>query len=44
MARVLPDFRGAVFIDDAGHWNQQEKAGDTNAALLPFLSEVSPVR
>jgi pimeloyl-ACP methyl ester carboxylesterase len=43
MMRVLPDFRGAVFIEGAGHWNQQEKADDTNAALLRFLSEVSPV-
>lgn len=43
MMRVLPDFRGAVFIEGAGHWNQQEKADDTNAALLRFLAEVSPV-
>jgi pimeloyl-ACP methyl ester carboxylesterase len=43
MIRVLPDFRGAVFIEGAGHWNQQEKPDDTNAALLRFLSEVSPV-
>jgi pimeloyl-ACP methyl ester carboxylesterase len=43
MTQVLPDFRGAVFIEGAGHWNQQEKADDTNAALLRFLAEVSPV-
>jgi pimeloyl-ACP methyl ester carboxylesterase len=43
MMRVLPDFRGAVFIEGAGHWNQQEKADDTTTALLQFLSEVSPV-
>jgi pimeloyl-ACP methyl ester carboxylesterase len=42
MTRVLPDFRGAVFIDGSGHWNQQEKADETNAALLGFLAEVSP--
>jgi pimeloyl-ACP methyl ester carboxylesterase len=44
MERVLPDFRGSVFIEGAGHWNQQENADETNAALLRFLSEVSPVR
>jgi pimeloyl-ACP methyl ester carboxylesterase len=43
MLQVVPDFRGAVFIEGAGHWNQQEKADDTNAALLRFLAEVSPV-
>jgi pimeloyl-ACP methyl ester carboxylesterase len=43
MMQVLPDFRGAVFIEGAGHWNQQESADETNAALLRFLSEVSPV-
>ena len=43
MTQVLPNFRGAVLIEGAGHWNQQEKADDTNRALLRFLSEVSPV-
>jgi pimeloyl-ACP methyl ester carboxylesterase len=43
MTQVLPDFRGAVFIEGAGHWVQQEKADATNEALLRFLSEVSPV-
>jgi len=27
----------------AGHNNQEENAGDTNAALLAFLADVSPV-
>jgi pimeloyl-ACP methyl ester carboxylesterase len=26
-----------VIIDDAGHWVQQEKPAETNAALLEFL-------
>jgi pimeloyl-ACP methyl ester carboxylesterase len=43
MAQALPDFRGAVFIEGAAHWNQQENAPDTNAALLAFLDEVSPI-
>jgi len=40
MAEMLPDFRGATLIDGAGHWNQQEKPAETNAALLAFLAEV----
>ena len=32
------DLRGKVLIEGAGHWNQQEKPEETNAALLEFLS------
>jgi pimeloyl-ACP methyl ester carboxylesterase len=42
MRRVLPDLRGAVFVEGAAHWNQQERADETNRALLSFVSEVSP--
>jgi pimeloyl-ACP methyl ester carboxylesterase len=38
MAEALPDFRGATTVDGAGHWVQQEKPAETNAALLAFLS------
>ncbi len=37
MAEVLPDFRGATVVEGAGHWVQQEKPAETNAALLAFL-------
>jgi pimeloyl-ACP methyl ester carboxylesterase len=33
----LSDHRGDILIDDAGHWVQQEKAAETNAALINFL-------
>ena len=33
----LVDHRGNVFVDDAGHWVQQEKPAEVNAALLDFL-------
>jgi len=33
----LSDHRGTVLIDDAGHWVQQEKPAESNAALLTFL-------
>lgn len=38
MEQSLPEFRGATLIDGAGHWNQQERPGETNAALMGFLS------
>ncbi|MCX4673125.1 alpha/beta hydrolase [Streptomyces sp. NBC_01381] len=36
--RVLTDLRGHVVLDGAGHWIQQERADEVNAALLDFLS------
>ena len=38
MAEALPDFRGATVVDGAGHWVQQERPAETNAALLEFLA------
>jgi pimeloyl-ACP methyl ester carboxylesterase len=38
MAEALPDFRGVVTVEDAGHWVQQEKPAETSAALLSFLA------
>jgi epoxide hydrolase A/B len=38
MAEALPDFRGATVVEGAGHWVQQERAAETNAALLEFLA------
>ena len=40
MAEALPDFRGTTVVDGAGHWIQQEKPAETNAALLAFLEAV----
>jgi pimeloyl-ACP methyl ester carboxylesterase len=39
MAAALPDFRGATTVEGAGHWVQQERPEETNAALLAFLSD-----
>ena len=40
MAEALPDFRGSTVVEGTGHWVQQEKPAETNAALLSFLSSV----
>jgi pimeloyl-ACP methyl ester carboxylesterase len=40
MSSVLPDYRGTVLIDGAGHWTQQEKPDEFNAALLELLASM----
>jgi|HubBroStandDraft_1064217.scaffolds.fasta_scaffold89235_2 pimeloyl-ACP methyl ester carboxylesterase len=40
MAGVMPDFRGGTVVEGAGHWVQQEKPDEVNAALLQFLADV----
>jgi pimeloyl-ACP methyl ester carboxylesterase len=40
MAQLLPDFRGVTVVDGAGHWVQQERPAETNAAFLSFLASV----
>ncbi|HEY2813033.1 MAG TPA: alpha/beta hydrolase [Acidimicrobiales bacterium] len=36
----LTDHRGDVLIDGAGHWVQQEKPDEVNAALIDFANQV----
>ncbi len=40
MAEALPDFRGGTVVEGAGHWVQQERPAETNAALLEVLASV----
>ena len=42
MQTTLPDYRGATIIADAGHWTQQERPAEFNAALLDALAVVTP--
>ncbi len=37
MRDVLPGYRGETIIPGAGHWTQQERPDEFNAALLAFL-------
>jgi pimeloyl-ACP methyl ester carboxylesterase len=33
----VPDLRSFTLIEGAGHWVQQERPAEVNAALLAFL-------
>jgi pimeloyl-ACP methyl ester carboxylesterase len=37
MERILPKLKQKLIIDGAGHWVQQERAAEVNAALIDFL-------
>ena len=42
MRAQLPNYQGHVLIDGAGHWTQQERPVEFNAALLEFLDAANP--
>jgi pimeloyl-ACP methyl ester carboxylesterase len=39
MKEHVPNLRATVLVRDCGHWTQQEKPAEVNAALLDFLRE-----
>jgi pimeloyl-ACP methyl ester carboxylesterase len=41
MSLWVPELRDTVLIKGSGHWTQQEKPAEVNAALLGFLSGVT---
>jgi pimeloyl-ACP methyl ester carboxylesterase len=41
MDQLVPNLRGKVLVEGAGHWVQQERPGPVNEALLGFLKSVS---
>jgi len=43
MERVLPNLRQKLIIEGAGHWVQQERADEVNAALMAFLKNTTSV-
>jgi pimeloyl-ACP methyl ester carboxylesterase len=40
MRTQLSDLRGFVLLPGCGHWTQQERPGEVNAALLKWLKEL----
>ncbi len=39
LEKVLPNLRQKLIIDGAGHWVQQERPNEVNAALIAFLKD-----
>ena len=37
LERVLPNLKGKIILEGAGHWVQQERPDEVNAALIAFL-------
>jgi pimeloyl-ACP methyl ester carboxylesterase len=37
LAKHVPDLRGTMMLPGCGHWTQQERADEVNAALIEFL-------
>jgi pimeloyl-ACP methyl ester carboxylesterase len=44
MERVLPNLKQKLIIEGAGHWIQQERAEEVNAALICFLKANTAAR
>jgi epoxide hydrolase A/B len=40
MEALVPNLRKTILIKGAGHWTQQEKPAEVNAALLDFLDDL----
>jgi pimeloyl-ACP methyl ester carboxylesterase len=38
LEKALPNLRQKLIIDGAGHWIQQERPNEVNAALIAFLT------
>jgi pimeloyl-ACP methyl ester carboxylesterase len=41
MQLPLPDFRGSILVDDAGHWTQQQRPDAFNTALFESLKRAA---
>jgi len=40
LANDVPQSRGKIMLPDCGHWTQQERAPEVNAAIINFLREL----
>ena len=44
LQRFVPELRETIMLPGCGHWTQQERASEVNAAMLRFLKEASGAR
>jgi len=40
LAKHVPKLRGTIMLPGCGHWTQQERADEVNAAMIAFLREL----
>ena len=40
LSRFVAQLRGTVMLPGCGHWTQQERAGEVNAAMIDFLRQL----
>jgi pimeloyl-ACP methyl ester carboxylesterase len=40
MKNLVPNLTGPVMLPGCGHWTQQERPAEVNAAILDFLAEL----
>ena len=40
LADHVPRLRGAIMLPGCGHWTQQERAAEVNAAMIDFLRQL----
>ena len=41
LGQFVPQLRETVMLPDCGHWSQQERPEEINAALVRFLKELN---
>jgi pimeloyl-ACP methyl ester carboxylesterase len=40
LGHFVPDLRGTIMLPGCGHWTQQERASEVNAAMIDFLRKL----
>ncbi len=43
LSTFVPNLRGTLLLPGCGHWTQQERSAEVNAALLEFLKDLTPL-
>jgi pimeloyl-ACP methyl ester carboxylesterase len=44
LAQLVPQLRNKIILPGCGHWTQQERAAEVNAAMIEFLRGLSSMR
>ena len=40
LSAFVPQLRGTIMLPGCGHWTQQERAQEVNAAMIQFLRDL----